>query len=91
MEKDVVLVFITMDNGIADILRVSDDYDPELKDLLDGVIEFALDDGEEIFEVGQCYLITEKGIYVACYSEEVPNLINLPKETDETNRRGRPL
>ncbi len=84
-QNDIVLVWITMDNGIADIVRMSDAYDPELKDLITGVIEFALDEGEEIFEKGQCYLITEKGIYVACYKDEVPNLTNLPKETDETN------
>jgi hypothetical protein len=72
--EEPILVWLAHDDEVANEIRIADSYDPELRALIEDVVEFCLDDDEEIFETGESYIITEKGIYVACYPGDIDNL-----------------
>jgi hypothetical protein len=87
-ENEVVLIWFAPNDAITNNIRVSDQPDRKLRKLIIEVAKHAFNDDEEIYEEGDTYLITEKGTYLACYADEITDLNEIPKESDERNSEG---
>lgn len=76
--ENIVVLTLEINNEVIANLRVVDDYDTKIKELIDALAEKLTDEGTEVYEVGNTFIVTENEILVAGYQDEVTEEITEP-------------
>lgn len=70
LERDIVVLWINIDDDVITNLKFSDDYDECLNIVINAFKEQLEQEGKEIFYIGNTFLICEDNIYLAIYEDE---------------------
>lgn len=68
--RDIIVVETAIDNDVIQQLKSAYDTNPDLATIIDSMNESLLEEGIEVFDRGNDFIVCEKGIYIACYSDE---------------------
>jgi hypothetical protein len=70
-ERGIVIVWTILNDDVVNDLRAFDDFDENLKDAIEILLEYLSDTNKEIFEIGNHYVVTEDEICIAVYEDEL--------------------
>jgi hypothetical protein len=72
-DKDIIIISCRIEDNVVAELKTIGRVDPEIKAAIALVVKEIKESEQdiEIFEIGGCYIITEKSIIIACYEDEL--------------------